>query len=186
MWPAAGELSDGVLALRPMTGDDWEVLLEESNNAESMRWSLFPDPVTEAQARQRAAGAQREWRVGPRVSFVMVDVETGRPAGTISVARQGPPGTALIGYGVLPEWRGRAYTTRALNLLAEWVFSETPINRMELGHKVDNVASGKAAMKAGWVREGHLGKRLRNADGTYSDEYYYARVRPGVGDSAGE
>jgi precorrin-6A synthase (deacetylating) len=178
VWPAVTELSDGVLALRPMTADDWAVLHADATNEESERWSLFSEPMSQAQARATAAAAPREWRVGPRAAFVMVDVETGQPAGTIKVSRQGPPGVALIGYGVLPEWRGRAYTGRALELLAEWVFSETSINRLELGHKVDNVASGKAAMKAGWAREGQLARRLRNADGTYSDEFYYGRVRP--------
>lgn len=177
-WPAVAELSDGVLALRPIGPDDWPVMLDESNNDESRRWALTPEPLSEADARRRAAGAARDWRSGAGAAFVMVDVATGESAGTIKVSRLGPPGVGLIGYGVVPAWRGRGYTTRALELVAAWVFAETPIARLELGHKIGNVASGKAAERAGWVREGHLARRLVNVDGTYSDEYYYGRVRP--------
>ena len=50
---------------------------------------------------------------------------------------------------------------------------------VELGHKVDNIASGKAAAKAGFRAEGRLAQRLPNADGTRSDEVYYSLTRDG-------
>jgi RimJ/RimL family protein N-acetyltransferase len=108
----------------------------------------------------------------------MVDAATGEGAGLIGVLTLGPPGVGLVGYGVLPAFRGRGFTTRALVLVTEWVFAQTDIVRLELGHKVDNVASGRAAEKAGYVREGVHAARLVNPDGTRSDEVVWARVRP--------
>ena len=106
----------------------------------------------------------------------MVDVASGEGAGVIGVLRMGPPGTGLVGYGVLPAFRGRGYTTRALRLVSRWAFEEAGLARLELGHKVGNVASGKAAAKAGFRMEGRLSARLPNPDGTRSDEVYYSLV----------
>ncbi|ADU46724.1 GNAT family N-acetyltransferase [Intrasporangium calvum] len=175
-WPPVERLSDGVLGLRPLTASDWQTVLEENNDEESLRWSLT-GPLTEAEARRRAASARRDWVSGRAARFVMVDEATGHPAGAIGVLRMGPPDIGLIGYGVLPRFRGRGFTTRALELLAEWAFSATSIVRLELGHKVGNVASGVVAARAGFVRESVLTGRLRNVDGTFSDEVTYARVR---------
>jgi RimJ/RimL family protein N-acetyltransferase len=106
----------------------------------------------------------------------MVDVASGEGAGVIGVLRMGPPGTGLVGYGVLPAFRGRGFTTRALRLVSSWAFREAGLARLELGHKVGNVASGKAAAKAGFRMEGQLSARLPNPDGTRSDEVYYSLV----------
>ena len=86
----------------------------------------------------------------------MVDVASGEGAGVIGVLRMGPPGTGLVGYGVLPAFRGRGFTTRALRLVSRWAFEEAGLARLELGHKVGNVASGKAAARAGFRVEGRL------------------------------
>lgn len=177
-WPAVERLSDGVLTLRPMVAGDWPVLLEEHNNEESLRWAFSSAPMTEREARLLAAASWRAWSGGRQARLVMVDEATGRPAGTISLSRMGPPGVGLIGYGVLPGFRGRGFTVRALELLAEWAFRTTSLARLELGHKVGNVASGVVASRAGFVREGVLSGRLPNADGSYSDEVMYGRVRP--------
>jgi precorrin-6A synthase (deacetylating) len=177
-FPEVVSLSDGTLTLRPVTASDWPVVLGEHNNDEQLRWGFTDVPMTEAEARQRAALAPREWRLGRAARFVMVDAATGEGAGLIGVLTLGPPGVGLVGYGVLPAFRGRGFTTRALVLVTEWVFAQTDIVRLELGHKVDNVASGRAAEKAGYVREGVHAARLVNPDGTRSDEVVWARVRP--------
>ena len=178
-WPTVDSLSDGVLTLRPMTTADWDLLLAENNNDEAMKWGFTADPMTEPEARQAAARAVRDWRSGRAARFTMVDGSSGVRAGMISVLRMGPPEVALIGYGVLPEFRGRGLTVRALQLLVDWVFATTSIARLELGHKLDNVASGVVASRAGFVREGVLAGRLKNPDGSFADEVSYARLRPG-------
>ena len=178
-WPTVDSLSDGVLTLRPMTTADWDLLLAENNNDEAMKWGFTAERMTEQGARQAAARAVRDWRSGRAARFAMVDGASGVRVGMISVLRMGPPEVAVIGYGVLPEFRGRGLTVRALELLVDWAFATTSIARLELGHKLDNVASGVVASRAGFVREGVLAGRLKNPDGTFSDEVSYARLRPG-------
>ncbi len=177
-WPAVEELTDGVVTLRPVTLDDWPHLLADHNDEDSIRWAFTTDRMTEPEARQAAARALRDWATGRAARFVVVDAATGRSAGQIAVIRMGPPDVALIGYGMLPEFRGRGYTTRGLELLVDWVFETTSIGRLELGHQIDIVASGVVASRAGFTREGVLAGRLRNADGSFSDEVSYARLRP--------
>lgn len=177
-WPGTSGLGDGVLALRPMTADDWPVVLEDDNNPESRRWALTSNPTTEAEARALAVRAVDDWRTGRAARLVMVDEVSGAPAGLIAVVRMGPPGVGLVAYGVLPRFRGRGFTTRALRLLSGWVFAGTDLARLELGHKDGNEASGRSARNAGFVREGHFARRLRNPDGSYSDETFYGLPRP--------
>lgn len=177
-WPEVQSISDGVLALRPVAASDWDVLLAENNNDEAMKWGFTSEPMTEQEARRAAAKAVRDWRSGRAARFVMVDEATSHRVGMISVLRLGPPEVGVIGYGVLPAFRGRGLTVRALELLVEWVFAATSIGRLELGHKVGNAASGVVASRAGFVREGVLAGRLVNPDGTFSDEVAYGRVRP--------
>jgi len=176
-WPRVSSLTDGIVSVRPMTDADWPTLLGEANNAEALAWSFTGERLTEGAARDKAARAALDWLVGDKAIFVICDAATGLAGGTLYVLRSGPMDVGLIGYGVLPEFRGRGFTTRALNLVADWVFSTTSIGRLELGHKVENIASGKAALRAGFQREATLAGRLRNHDGSFSDEMYYGRTR---------
>ena len=176
-FPDTEALTDGVVTVRPLAAGDWEVVRDEHNNEESLRWDFVGRACTDDEARRQASQARREWRRGRAARFVMVDAVTGEGAGVINVMRMGPPGIGLVGYGVLPGFRGRGFTTRALRLVSRWAFEEAGLERLELGHKVENVASGKAAARAGFAAEGRLRQRLPNPDGTRSDEIYYSLTR---------
>jgi RimJ/RimL family protein N-acetyltransferase len=176
-WPTMTKLGDAVVSVRPMMAMDWPTVLAEQNNPESLKWSLFDRETTEEQARLVAASARLDWLVGSQARLVICDAVTGAGAGTMVLRRSGPPDVVGIGYGVLPEFRGRRFTTRALDLVSSWAFEQTPIARLELGCKVDNVASARAAELAGFVREGIFAGRLKDRDGGYSDEIRYGRTR---------
>ncbi|GAB3888335.1 precorrin-6A synthase (deacetylating) [Terrabacter terrigena] len=176
-YPETGPLTDGVVVVRPVTAGDWQVVRDEHNDEESLRWDLFGKPYTDDEARQKAAQARREWRSGRAARFVIVDAATGEGAGVIGVMRMGPPGLGLLGYGVVPAFRGRGFTTRALRLVSRWAFESAGLAVLELGHKAGNVASGKVAARAGFRAEGRLTARLPNPDGTRSDEIYYSLTK---------
>ena len=176
----AGGLSDGTLALRPIEPGDSDAVHEDLTNEEARRWAFDaaePDPAVSG---ERAAQARLRWLVGPLANLAMVDVASGAVAGTIHLRRSGPPGVAGIGYGVLPAFRGRGYTARALRLLADWAFAHADLARLELGAKADNVASQKAAVAGGFAPDGVREARLINPDGSYSDEVRFALVNPDV------
>jgi RimJ/RimL family protein N-acetyltransferase len=83
-----------------------------------------------------------------------------------------------IGYVVHPAFRGRGYTTRALRLLVPRAFGAAGFTRLELGAKASNIASQRAAERAGFEPDGVRAARLRNPDGRFSDEVRYALVNP--------
>jgi RimJ/RimL family protein N-acetyltransferase len=175
-WPELTELTDGVVLLRKPRPDDWPTLYAEWSNPESQQWG-FGGESTEQAARQRVQAAGLHWLVGHSTDLIICDLATGTGAGTINLRCVGPPDVISIGYGILPEFRGRRFTTRALRLLTDWAFSTTSIVRLELGCKVGNVASARSAELAGFVRDGRFATRLRNPDGSYSDEIGFGLVR---------
>lgn len=173
-------LTDGVVWLRPVTAGDWKTLLAEMNNELSRTWGFGGEPLTEAAARVLADRAGLAWLTGHHLTLLICDAATGAGAGILTLRGGGPPDVLGIGYGVLPEFRGQHFTTRALNLVADWLFSQSSVARLELGCKVANVASARSAEAAGFARDALFQARLRNPDGSFSDEIGYARVRPGL------
>ncbi|MGI8761928.1 MAG: GNAT family N-acetyltransferase [Jatrophihabitantaceae bacterium] len=132
------------------------------------------------QVRRECDRAGLDWLVGAGAPFSMVDVATGEVAGSIRLRLAGPPGVGGIGYVVHPRFRGRRYTTRALRLLSAWAFEHGGYARLELGAKIGNVASQRAALAAGFQPDGLRAARLRNPDGSFSDEARFALVNPAV------
>ena len=177
-WPPLDEVSDGVVTLRPTGPGDWPVLLAEATNEAAQRWGFRAEPMTEAAAVQRANRAGLDRLVSGTNALLICDATTGTGAGVLGLRRVGPPDVVAVGYGVLPEFRGRGFTTRALRLLAGWAFSQTPFVRLELGCKLANLASARSAVAAGFVQEGRRPGRLRNPDGSYSDELVFGLLRP--------
>jgi len=178
-FPALGddELTDGVLSLRPERAEDAEVLVECEDEL-TTRWNFTGAAKTPAELAAATRRAGLDWLVGTAAQFVMVDVATGRVAGGLQLRKAGPPQVGGVGYVVHPAFRGRGYTSRALRLLAGWAFDVADFARLELGAKVGNVASWRAAASAGWPEEGLRQTRLRNADGTFTDERRYALLNP--------
>ncbi len=79
-------------------------------------------------------------------------------------------------YWMTHRERGRGLTGRAATTVAEWALTERGLERLELGHRVNNPASGAVARAAGFVQEGtERGKFL--LDGQRIDVDTYGRLR---------
>jgi RimJ/RimL family protein N-acetyltransferase len=163
-------LADGVLGLRPLRPDDAGGLLAQAVDPASLATGFTGTAPSAEQMRRRADGGGLDWLVARAAGLAMVELASGRFAGDLQLRQSGPPGVLGLGYTVHPEFRGRGYTARALRLLADWAFAAGGFTRLELGAKASNVASQKAALAAGFAREGECRARLRNPDGSYSDE----------------
>lgn len=174
--PLREPLADGVLALRMLRPADAPVLVE-ADDAVAVRWGFTGQPADPQHFVTRAERAAFEWLLGRAAHFVMVELGSGASAGFIDLMKLGPPGVGLIGYTVHPRFRGNGYTARALRLLAGWAFDVAGFARLELGAKAANVASQRAAEAGGFEREAVVRARLRNPDGTFSDEVTFARLR---------
>ena len=169
-----GELTDGVVTLRPLNEGDVAFYTELHAIQDVIDTSVPPEPPTDAEVRRRCGCAAAHWLDGTRADLVIVDTATGTPTGGIGLFYQEPPtGQAMIGYSQLPAWRGRGYTTRAAQLLCLWAFAETGIARLIAGTLPTNTGSQRVLEKAGFHREAHLRSRLPGPAGSRVDDIQY-------------
>ena len=173
-----GGLSDGILALRSPLPQDIDSFAEQEADPLTLLTGFSGVAPPQAMMRRMLNRARLDLLVGPSAYFAMVDVATGQFAGSVRLGSSGPPNVGALGYAVHPRFRGRGFTSRALRLLSAWAFDEAGFARLELGAKSDNVASQRAAESAGFMSEGVWRSRLRNPDGTFSDEARYALINP--------
>ncbi len=72
--------------------------------------------------------------------------------------------TAWATYWVAETFRGRGLATRGLIALTDHAFRDLGLFRLELGHRVDNIASCRVAARAGFTAEGIERSKLRYGD----------------------
>jgi len=170
-----GELTDGVVTLRPLGPEHFAFLTELHAVPDIIATSVPPEPRDPEDVRRRCERAQAHWLNGNRADLVVVDTATGAPTGDIGLFYDEPPlGQAMIGYSMLPAWRGRGYVTRAVELLALWTFAETAIARLIAGTLPDNHGSQRVLAKAGFKREGFLRGRLPGLNGGRVDDVQFS------------
>lgn len=81
-----------------------------------------------------------------------------------------------IGISLRQAARGHGYGAEAQLLLARYLFAHTPVNRVEAGTELGNVAEQRALEKAGFTREGVL-RGVVFRDGRWRDGVQYGMVR---------
>lgn len=79
-------------------------------------------------------------------------------------------------YWMTSSARGRGWMSRAAATIADWALTERGLDRLELGHRVNNPASGAVAMRAGFVPEGTEREKFL-VDGERIDVDTYGRLR---------
>jgi RimJ/RimL family protein N-acetyltransferase len=72
-------------------------------------------------------------------------------------------------------FHGRGWTTRAAATVADWALTDGGLDRLELGHRVNNPASESVARTAGFVPEG-LERRKLLVEGDRVDVLTYGRL----------
>ncbi|GAA2655408.1 hypothetical protein GCM10010412_024710 [Nonomuraea recticatena] len=99
----------------------------------------------------------------------------GLVVGNVAVTGIDRHGNGWVSYWTTAQARGRGVAARAAGLLAEWAFAERGLFRLELGHRTNNPASCKVAVRAGFVAEGiERGKLVY--DGVRYDVERHARL----------
>jgi RimJ/RimL family protein N-acetyltransferase len=169
-----GELSDGVITLRPLGEQDVDFYTELHNVPDVIATSVPPEPKQAGEIHRRCVRAEAHWLAGNRADLVIVETATGARAGEIGLYYQEPPtGQAMIGYSMLPAYRKRGFTSRAAQLLALWVFAETGIARLIAGTLPTNIGSQRVLESAGFTREAYLKSRLPGPAGKRLDDVQF-------------
>ncbi|OLB75346.1 MAG: GNAT family N-acetyltransferase [Actinobacteria bacterium 13_2_20CM_2_71_6] len=170
-----GRLSDGVVELRPLGPDDIADLTVLRRLPEVAATTVKPEPGNPAFFARLCAEAPGQWLAGEAVRVTIWDAATGAFAGEIGMFQFEPgTGQAMIGYDLLPAWRGRGFATRAVRLLAGWAFHHAGLARLIAGTAPENVASQRVLERAGFQREGYQRSRLPGPAGTRIDDIAYA------------
>lgn len=99
----------------------------------------------------------------------------GRCAGIVGINGATQHRLGWFFYWMHPDFRGRGLTGRAAATVANWALSEGSFDRLELGHRVNNPASGAVATAAGFIHEGTERQKFL-IDGQRIDVFTYGKL----------
>jgi aminoglycoside 6'-N-acetyltransferase len=168
-----------LVSLRPVRRDDLPLLDAWENdvnaNGEFNDFGLRPETGHESGFNDSGFLSENS------LMFMVVDGTTGRTVGNVTARRiaYGPPATSgcyNIGISLVPEARGKGFGAEAQLLLAKYLFSAYPVNRVEASTDVTNVPEQRSLEKAGFTREG-IARGAQWRRGEFHDMVVYSRVR---------
>jgi ribosomal-protein-serine acetyltransferase len=151
------------IAIRRYQPEDAEALYlaASESGTEVYPWLEWCHPnYSRDEAKAWAASRLVLFERGTEFEFVIVD-EQGRFLGGCCLNHINEADRmANLGYWVRTSAMGNGVATRAVQLVAQFAFSHTNLERLEIVCEVDNEASQRVAKKAGAVREGILRGRI--------------------------
>jgi RimJ/RimL family protein N-acetyltransferase len=164
------------LGLRMPELSDRERWLELFHDLEQLRFGMpavIPVPAHIDDIDERITEARRKFATQQPTTFVVVDEsDPDRFLGTVGWSFHVPAALRIadVGYSVHPESRGRGVASRALRTVTRWLTTDADgprLARVQLDHSVENPASCRTALAAGFalegVRTGYLPLRDRDA-----------------------
>lgn len=167
-----GAFSD--LVLRRWTADDAGAVMTAF--ADPLMRGQAAEPVDSIQAAERWITARGDqWAADSAYSFAVVD-GGGLVLGQVcvgSVDRRHAVG--WVSYWTTATARGQGTASRACRAVARWAFDDAGLFRLELGHRVNNLASCGVARAAGFAVEGWQRQKLEY-DGVRFDVELHARL----------
>lgn len=159
--------------LRPWRPEDAPIVLAAAGEAEMDR--QFTSAIDSLEAAQEWVALMAQRRVED-TAYAFAVLDDGVPVGNIAVSSvERRHLTGWISYWIRESARGKGLATRACREISEWAFTELGLFRLELAHRLDNPASCKVALGAGYASEGVERARLRY-DGERFDTERHARL----------
>ncbi|MGW3039382.1 GNAT family N-acetyltransferase [Kitasatospora sp. NPDC001159] len=168
-------MSDETVSLRPIAEADLPAfgrLINDPDAVGEFQWYGWRDPER----------FRRRWAehglIGDDQSIFAVVVRD-EFCGFVAARRKGMLPTAPywnIGIQLAPQARGRGIGTQAQRLLVEYLFTHTPVMRVEADTDVDNLAEQRALEKVGFTREG-VHRAVTFRAGEWRDGVVYGLLR---------
>ncbi|WP_327580981.1 GNAT family N-acetyltransferase [Nonomuraea sp. NBC_00507] len=173
-----GWLSDGVVRLEPLAVEDAADFHRMVTEPSVAAYFVGP-PSTMEDDERRCRYTGYWWTSGQRIEVAIRDAGSGAFAGHVQLTQVAPVlGQAMIGYSLVPEFRGKGFMTRAVDLLVEWAFANTALHRIVAGTEAGNTASHRVLERAGFRREGVHRELFPKPGGGRADDVAWARLRP--------
>ncbi|MFI9643880.1 GNAT family N-acetyltransferase [Micromonospora sp. NPDC051925] len=167
----------GRVRLRPYRPDDADELAVGCGDPVNLRFNpTMPQPYTVTAAHWWITeGAPAAWRAGG-AAYAIADAGTDLLVGGIGISNLVPAhGQAEVGYWVTPRARRRGVATAATRALATAAF-RAGLARLELLTDVENPASQRVALAAGFHPEGVRRAAGRSRDGGRHDLLAWVRL----------
>jgi ribosomal-protein-alanine N-acetyltransferase len=168
-------LSDGVVAIRPLTTADAAPFVRAFKDDPTLGVIIGSetDP-TEEEIEKQAQAAPGPGRLP---TLAIADAGSLEFLGSIGVYRiDEKHRRGEVGFWLVPEARGRGLGTRAVRLLTGWAFDTLGFERVEMTTTPDNTATRRLAAALGFAEEGVM--RERNLErGRRVDVVMFAALR---------
>lgn len=172
-WPTEiPTLQYGRLTLRRAIQDDVQAIFEACQDPLIPRFTTVPSDYTILHAQNFVDRTQESLELERELPFVITfDVAEGEKfAGVISLHTINTHNhCAEIGYWMHPDMRGQGIATTAAKLITNLGITSIGFRRIEGVVDVENIASQKLLLKAGYEREGVLKKKVTREDGSQLD-----------------
>lgn len=115
--------------------------------------------------------------VDPTSNALGMGIEvSGRMVGLVGIAVDRLNRNGWVYYWMHAVHRGQGLTSAAVATVADWALGDGGFERLELGHRTNNPASGAVALAAGFVQEGREREKFL-IDGARIDVLAYGRLR---------
>ncbi|WP_433217155.1 GNAT family N-acetyltransferase [Microtetraspora malaysiensis] len=161
------------IQLRPVAEDDLAMFRRFATEPGliGLDWTGFRD------AQDPARRYATDGYLGEDHSRIIVEVD-GTAAGFMSWLKQGFGVSRYweIGIALLPDWRGRGIGWRAQAMLCDYLFTHTPVERIQATTHPENIGEQKSLVKAGFTLEGVL-RAVEFRAGQWRDGWMYSRLR---------
>lgn len=154
------DLADDLVRLRRWRTSDLRCVEEAATDPRIPEGTTVPAHYTEQEGRawiERQLSRQPE---GRGLSLAIADIASDEAVGLIVVMHRKMPGTAGLGYWLIPRARRAGRGTRAIGLLSTWALTGAGLARVEALVEPHNEPSLKALRKCGFVTEGILRSHL--------------------------
>jgi RimJ/RimL family protein N-acetyltransferase len=145
-------LSDGVAVLRKLRESDRAAVLSTMRDPEVQRWLNMPSEPRDADFDTLLRTIEHGFSSGDRFDYAVAASGDETPLGAVVASRRARDNWELA-YLAQEAGRGRGLMTRAVGLIAKWLF-EQDVGRIELRTHPDNIASQRLAARCGFQREG--------------------------------
>jgi RimJ/RimL family protein N-acetyltransferase len=172
-------MPDDTITLRAVEQDDLALLDRWRNDLE--HWGTYGDFLPMHRRKSRyAEGWERNGLLAEDEGVLVICLD-GRPVGTLQWRQEtyGPnTGSRALNLGIAltPAARGQGVGSKAQRMLAEYLFEQTVVHRVEASTDVANIAEQRALERAGFTKDGVLrGAQFRG--GEWHDMVVYSRLR---------
>ncbi len=168
------------LTLRPFRLTDAPAVAAVYRDPEIQQWHVRS--MDEDEAREWVASWSQRWTAETGASWAVTrDGElVGRMGFRLINLEEG---FAEAAYWTVPAARGGGIAVRALRAASSWMLTTGGLHRLELIHSVDNPASCRVAVKAGYRYEGTKRQHTLHADG-WHDMHAHGLLAEDLSDSA--